>query len=222
MHTVIGQVYDMFTASEVKLALMELYPDDYEVIVGHALGIKDMECIQRMPIYELDRLHQYSNVTLIWVLRTEREEVCNRMFHLLHEIISILRSPAGCPWDRKQTHKSIRKNFIEETYEALETIDNDDPVAIEEELGDVLLQNYVSCTNGGRSRHVYHLIYDVIQSLNSKLIFRHPHVFDDQFAEDATSALHTWERMKQLEKGVTGAHSCVPLHLPEVLKAYTL
>ena len=82
----------------------------------------------------------YGNLSVIWVPKDEREELRGRSFHRLHEIVSILRSPQGCPWDREQTHASIRKNLIEETYEVLETIDDDDPAHMCEELGDLLLQ----------------------------------------------------------------------------------
>ena len=136
-HTLIGQVYDMFTASEVKLALMELYPDDYPVIVGHALGVEGEEAIQQVPLFELDRIDGYGNLSLIYVPRSDDSKLRRRTFARLHEIVGILRSPEGCPWDREQTHESIRKNLIEETYEVLETIDEDDPEHMQEELGDL-------------------------------------------------------------------------------------
>ncbi|EJW18862.1 nucleoside triphosphate pyrophosphohydrolase [Paenibacillus alvei] len=227
LHTVIGQVYDTFTASDVKLGLMEVYPEDYEVVVGHALGIEGMERIQRVPLYELDRLEGYGNLSLIWVPRSDSDEVRKRTFGRLHEIVSILRSPGGCPWDQEQTHESIRKNLIEETYEVLETIDDDDPTAMQEELGDLLLQ--IMLHSQMEEEVGTFTVYDVIQSLNEKLIFRHPHVFGNQHAEDAESALGTWEQMKaeeQQKKGIADARPSVldgvPRDLPALMKAYKL
>lgn len=127
LHTLIGQVYDSFTASETKLCLMELYPPEYEVVVGHALGVEGEEKIERVPLYELDRLEGYGNLSLVYVPANVSGDVRKRTFARLHEIVGILRSPEGCPWDREQTHDSLRKNLIEETYEVLETIDEDDP-----------------------------------------------------------------------------------------------
>ncbi|MGV2786886.1 MazG family protein, partial [Clostridium perfringens] len=98
LHTLIGQVYDMFTASEVKLALMELYPDEYPVIVGHALGVEGEEVIQRVPLYELDRIDGYGNLSLVYVPRSDDSLLRQRSFARLHEIVGILRSPEGCPW----------------------------------------------------------------------------------------------------------------------------
>lgn len=227
LHTIIGQVYDSFTASDVKLALMERYPDDYEVVVGHALGVAGEQSIERVPLYELDRLSGYGNLSLIWVPRSEDAALRNRTFDRLHEIVSILRSPEGCPWDREQTHQSIRKNFIEELYEALEAIDNDDPDAMQEEFGDVILQ--VMLHSQMEEEAGAFSVYDVIQSLNEKLIFRHPHVFGGLSANDSEEALGNWEQMKAEEKRIKGTDADrksvldgIPPDLPALMKAYKL
>ncbi|MCM3635880.1 nucleoside triphosphate pyrophosphohydrolase [Paenibacillus camelliae] len=227
LHTLIGQVYDSFTASDVKLALMERYPDDYEVIVGHALGVAGQEQIHKVPLYELDHLQGYHNLSIIYVPRSSEAALQNRMFDRLHEIVRILRSPEGCPWDKEQTHQSIRKNFIEELYEALEAIDNDDPQAMQEEFGDVLLQlmlhSQMEEELGSFS------IYDVIETLNEKLIYRHPHVFGDLSAQSADEALQSWDAMKkqeQKEKGIAAKRPSqldgIPKDLPALLTAYKL
>lgn len=227
LHTLIGQVYDMFTASEVKLALMELYPDDYPVIVGHALGVEGEEAIQQVPLFELDRIDGYGNLSLIYVPRSDDSTLRQRTFARLHEIVGILRSPEGCPWDREQTHESIRKNLIEETYEVLETIDEDDPEHMQEELGDLLLQ--IMLHSQMEEELGTFTVYDVIQALNDKLIFRHPHVFGESSAKDAESALQNWEQMKAEEKRRKGlspekasALDGIPRDLPALMKAYKL
>ncbi|MHA0857616.1 bifunctional methyltransferase/pyrophosphohydrolase YabN [Paenibacillus sp. CMAA1364] len=227
LHTLIGQVYDAFTASEVKLSLMEVYPDDYNVIVGHALGVEGQECILHVPLYELDRVEGFGNLSLVYVPRNTEDQLRQRTFERLHEIVGILRSPGGCPWDQEQTHESIRKNLIEETYEVLETIDEDDPEHMQEELGDLLLQillhSQMEEENGSFN------VYDVIQGINDKLIYRHPHVFGDVTAQDAESAITHWDKMKEEEnkrKGLDAQRLSVldgiPRDLPALMKAYKL
>lgn len=227
LHTLIGQVYDVFTASDVKLSLMEVYADDTKVIVGHALGIEGQEVIQEVKLYELDRVEGYGNLSLIYVPKSDNEQLTRRTFGRLHEIVEILRSPEGCPWDREQTHASIRKNLIEETYEVLETIDDDDPDHMKEELGDLLLQIMLHAQMEEELGTFD--VYDVIQGLNDKLIFRHPHVFGENKAEDAGEALANWEAMKAEEKKLKGQESDrtsvldgVPRDLPALMKAYKL
>lgn len=227
LHTLIGQVYDVYTASDVKLTLMELYPDDYPVIVGHALGVAGEERVREVPLYELDRVEGYGNLSLVWVPRTDREDVRSRTFTRLHEIVAILRSPEGCPWDREQTHQSLRKNLIEEAYEVLETIDEDDPDHMREELGDLLLQimlhSQIEAEDGTFT------VFDVIRELNEKLIRRHPHVFGTAQAENADEALGNWQQIKEEEKRRKGIDpdelpllSGVPRELPGLMKAYKL
>ncbi|WP_125666571.1 nucleoside triphosphate pyrophosphohydrolase [Paenibacillus baekrokdamisoli] len=227
LHTVIGQVYDEYTASDVKLTLMERLPDDYTVIVGHSLGIAGEEQILAVPLYELDRTPGYGNLSLIWLPRSTDETLRNRSFERLHEIVAILRSPEGCPWDREQTHLTLRKNFIEETYEAIEAIDNDDPDNMCEEFGDVILQvmlhSQIEEEVGSFS------VYDVLQALNEKLIFRHPHVFGDLGANNSAEALQNWEQMKAEEKRRKGIDPTkasqldgIPPDLPALMKAYKI
>ncbi|AIQ10636.1 bifunctional methyltransferase/pyrophosphohydrolase YabN [Paenibacillus durus] len=227
LHTLIGQVYDTFTASEAKLCLMELYPPEYEVTIGHALGVEGEERIVKVPLYELDRQEGYGNLSLIYIPADRSESLRNRTFDRLHEIVGILRSPGGCPWDREQTHDSLRKNLIEETYEVLETIDEDDPEHMKEELGDLLLQ--IMLHSQMEEELGTFTVFDVIEGLSGKLIFRHPHVFGDKDAKDAESALQNWEGMKAEEKRRKGikpeaesALSGVPRDLPALMKAYKL
>ncbi|GIP41348.1 hypothetical protein J31TS4_46280 [Paenibacillus sp. J31TS4] len=227
VHTVIAQVYDAFTASDVKLALMERYPDDYPVVVGHALGVEGQEEIQEVPLYELDRLDGYGNLSLIWVPRSDEETLRSRSFERLKEIVAILRSPDGCPWDREQTHASIRRNLIEETYEVLETIDDDDPDAMCEELGDLLLQVVMHAQMEAETGAF--TVEDVLQGINDKLIRRHPHVFGDREANDAEEALGRWQEMKREEKRKKGIDveslsvlAGVPRDLPALMKAHQL
>lgn len=227
LHTLIGQVYDEFTASDVKLSLMDIYPDDYEITVGHALGVEGSEQVVTVPLYELDRASGFGNLSLVYVPANMDDGLRIRTLDRLHEIVSILRSPGGCPWDREQTHQSIRKNLIEETYEVLETIDEDDPDHMREELGDLLLQ--IMLHSQMEEEVGTFSVFDVIQELNEKLVYRHPHVFGELSAEDAEAALRNWDAMKAEEKRRKGieperlsALSGVPRDLPALMKAYKL
>jgi tetrapyrrole methylase family protein/MazG family protein len=141
--------------------------------------------------------------------------------------VATLRSPEGCPWDREQTHASLRKNMIEEMYEVLETIDDDDPDAMCEELGDLMLQivlhSQIEEEIGTFS------VYDVINGLNEKLIRRHPHVFGNRSAANSDEALANWQEMKQQEKQRKGIEANrqsvlagVPRGLPSLLKAWKI
>jgi len=224
LHTVIGQVYDPFTASEVKLTLMSIYPDDHPVIVGQALGVAGQENIQQIPLHELDRLESYGNLMLVYIPASSDEKLRRGSFERLHEIVSILRSPEGCPWDREQTHQSIRRNFIEETFEAIEALDLDDPDGMKEEFGDVILQ--VLLHSQMEEETGAFDVFDVLAELNDKLIFRHPHVFGGENAQDAEEALTNWEHMKAEEKkrkGVPERQSIldgIPKDLPALPRAH--
>ena len=141
-------------------------------------------------------------------------------FNDLVEIVKILRAPGGCPWDREQTHKSIRSNFIEETYEAIEAIDNDDTELLKEELGDVLLQ--VALHSEMESEAERFDINDVCDGICKKLIVRHPHVFGDKNANDADEALKNWDAVKRKtksQKTVTQAMQSVSKALPSLMRS---
>ena len=114
------------------------------------------------------------------------------------EIMRLLRAPGGCPWDAEQTHESIRRNFLEETCEAVEAIDNHDMPALREELGDVLMQvifhAQMEAEVGGFT------MQDVIDGLCRKLVYRHPHVFSDVKVANSDEVLTNWEALKRQEK----------------------
>lgn len=138
----------------------------------------------------------------------------------LMEIIRILRAPGGCPWDREQTHKSIRSNFIEETYEAIEAIDNDDKELLREELGDVLLQ--VALHAEMESEENNFDLSDICDGLCKKLIIRHPHVFGDQSADNSDQALSNWNAVKMQtknQKTYTEAMQSVSRALPALMRS---
>lgn len=135
-------------------------------------------------------------------------------------VVEVLRSDEGCPWDREQTHKSVRKEFIEETYEVIEAIDTDNPVLLREELGDVLLQ-VAFHTQMEREKGGFTLD-DVANDICVKLIHRHPHVFGDVVAETSEKVLSNWEIIKSEEKErktVTDKLRSIPPMLPALMRA---
>ena len=141
----------------------------------------------------------------------------------LLEIIRLLRSEDGCPWDKAQTHKSIRRGLLEEAYEAAEAIDNDDPVLLKEELGDVLMQVVFHAdieSDAGRFT-----MDDVCDGVVKKLLFRHPHVFGDGHEDSPESVLVSWEQLKRREKGqntVADSMDSVARSLPSLWRAEKL
>ncbi len=144
----------------------------------------------------------------------------NYKFDDLVKVMEMLRSENGCPWDIEQTHKSIRNNFIEETYEAVEAIDTDNLELLKEELGDVLLQvvfhSHISKQNGGFD------IDDVADGICKKLILRHPHIFSDVIVSGADEVLNNWDDIKKLEKGqksTTESMEAVSKALPALVRS---
>lgn len=136
------------------------------------------------------------------------------------EIMRLLRAPGGCPWDAEQTHGSIRRNFLEETYEALDAIDRDDPVDMCEELGDVLMQ--VAFHAQIETEQNRFTMDDVIDGVAQKLVYRHPHVFGTVEVEDSQEVLVNWEALKRKEKSqstTADAIESVPHTLPALWRA---
>lgn len=138
----------------------------------------------------------------------------------LISIIELLRAPGGCPWDREQTHQSIKKNFIEETYEVIEAINKQSVDGLREELGDVLMQIALHCQMEKEKGNFN--FDDVCNELCEKLVVRHPHVFGDVNAENTDEALKSWDSIKQKTKGIKSQYESmvsVPRELPALMRA---
>ncbi|MBU8881408.1 nucleoside triphosphate pyrophosphohydrolase [Bacillus sp. FJAT-29790] len=197
-HMIIGQVYDQFVASEVKLTLMEILPYDYDVYIVTAAGSKE-ERIRKVPLFELDREVELNNLTSVYVPPVSDAALLYKDFSKLRQIIAELRGPNGCPWDKKQTHESLKKYLIEEAYELIEAINEEDIDHMIEELGDVLLQVLLHAQIGEDDG--FFSIEDVIEGLSEKMIRRHPHVFGNSTAETEAEVLKNWQEIKNEEKG---------------------
>ena len=135
-------------------------------------------------------------------------------------IIKVLRAPGGCPWDREQTHESIKKNFIEETYEVVEAINKQSTDMLREELGDVLLQ--IVLHSEMESENGNFTFDDVVNDIVQKLVVRHPHVFGEVVANNTAEALNSWDAVKLKTKGQknqTESMLSVPRELPALMRA---
>jgi tetrapyrrole methylase family protein/MazG family protein len=142
-------------------------------------------------------------------------------FETLVEIIARLRAPDGCPWDRKQTHLSLREYLLEECYEALEALDERDTEKLKGELGDILLQIMLHAQIAAEAGEFD--IGDVIKGLNEKLIYRHPHVFGTTEVSSAEEVSHNWEKLKSKERSEdTSMLESVPKHMPALSYAYEI
>jgi len=196
-HLLIAQVYDSFSASEVKLTLMEKYPDDYPVTIVTAAGSAD-EVLRTVPLHELDRSTEVNNLTTVYVPPAAEQTERLKEWQTFRNIISKLRSPEGCPWDREQTHESLSPHLIEEAHELLQAIQEEDDEAIVDELGDVLLQVFLHAQIG--QDNGYFQIEDVLEAISAKMIRRHPHVFGDVSAKDSEQVITNWQEIKAQEK----------------------
>ncbi len=137
-------------------------------------------------------------------------------FQTLVDIVELLRAPGGCPWDREQTHESLKRNLLEEAHEALEAIDGGDPAVLSEELGDLLVQ-IAFHADIAREAGQFEM-GDVVERINRKLIRRHPHVFADEKVSDAREVERNWERIKAEERAASGTRKSpvdgIPASLP--------
>ena len=134
------------------------------------------------------------------------------------EIVEKLRGENGCPWDKAQTHKSVEKNFIEEVYEVIDAIEDEEFSELREELGDVLLQ-VVFHAQMAKEENKFD-IEDVIDAISQKIVYRHPHVFGNVKVTGVEDVLKNWEALKKKEKETKSVLEGVPRHLPALIKAY--
>ena len=217
--TIVTQVYNQLIASEVKLKLLEQYNDETEIYYVRAAGIKDQESIRKIPLFELDMQEDIDYLTSIYIPKDLKNK---KDFNNLLEIIEILRGEDGCPWDKEQTHKSLEKALIEESYEVIDAIEQEDDNSLIEELGDVLLQVVFHASIGKEDG--YFDISDIIEAICNKMISRHPHVFKNSNELDSSEeVIAKWDELKKKEKGynsVTEEMKGITKGLPALLRAH--
>lgn len=201
-HIIFAQVYDAYIASEVKLELLEDLDPEYEVTIVKAVG-SEQEEVKKVPLYMLDHQLELNNLMSVYVPPTKT--ALRHTFSDFRQTIKTLRGPNGCEWDKKQTHLSLRKYLLEEAYELIEAINNDDEENIIEELGDVLLQVMLHSQIG--EDEGYFTIDEVIKQINEKMIRRHPHVFAEVEVNSVEEINSNWEAIKEKEMGSKKADS---------------
>lgn len=213
--TVVLQVYSAKVASEAKLELMRYWPDDHPVTVLRAAGVPGEERREQAPLFEIDRLEGIDYLTSLYLPPGP-----TRGMPRLVAIIRKLRAPEGCPWDREQTPQSLRKFVLEEAYETVEALDLGEVDAIEEELGDLLLQVVLQAQifdEGGEFD-----LADVADRLCEKLIRRHPHVFGETSVTGAAEVVQRWEEIKGQEKPRASALEGVSSAMPALVASEKL
>ncbi len=217
----IGQVYSSDLAIAVKLALTRVYGDDHLVTVLRAAGVPGQEVFQTIRLNHLDR-HPVDHLTSVWVPPVGELEG-HRTEANVAQVIARLRAPGGCPWDRKQTHQSLRDAVLDEAYEVADAIDADDLDNLAEELGDLFLLVMLHSQIATEAGHF--TIEDVYEGLSRKLIRRHPHVFGDVEADTPADVVRTWNQIKSNERAGKAARSLydkLPRSMPAMLRAIKL
>jgi len=213
----IGQVYSRAVASEVKLTLMNQYPDEHHVALVEGAGTR-AQVVTWLPLYEIDR-RSSGLLTSLYVPPLPR----TGSFECFQATVARLRMPGGCPWDREQTHASLRDNLLEETYEVLDAIDRGDDEALREELGDLLLQVVLHAQIAVEDGEF--TMAEVISGIDTKLKHRHPHVWGGLAVKDAEEVTVNWEALKREEREANGEGERslldgVPAALPALAQAY--
>lgn len=211
----IAQVYSRLIASDLKLTLLSQYPPRHPVyVVGRAGSASStVECL---ALEELDRVADFDDQTCLAV--SPLPDAGSLLS--LAELVARLRAPDGCPWDREQTHESLRPFLLEEAYEALAALDSGDARALAEELGDLLLQIVLHAQVAVEAGEFS--LPEVVGSIHDKIVRRHPHVFGSASAATAADVRVAWDALKieeRAEKGETDPFEGVPTELPALARA---
>jgi tetrapyrrole methylase family protein/MazG family protein len=218
----VAQVYNREMAAAAKIALSRIIPDEHTVTLVTAAGIPGQQSTKTLKLHELDR-QEVAHLTSLWVPPLAPLGA-TRSPQTLTRIVARLRAPGGCPWDREQSHPSLREAIIEEAYETVDAIDDGDMAGLAEELGDLVLlvamQAQIAEEEGSFR------IEDVYDEVSRKLVRRHPHVFGEIVAETPDAVIATWEGVKAAERAANGAppvekgpYDRLPRAMPPLRKA---
>ena len=218
MNIIITQIYNKFIASKVKLKLLEYYDSETKIIYVKASGIKDVEIIKEISLCDLDDQKDMDCLTNIYIPKgLESKKDINDLI----ELVDLLRSDKGCPWDREQTHESIKNELVEESYEVKDAIENCDEDALIEELGDVLL-HVIFHSSIGKENGEFEF-NDVVEGIYNKMVGRHPHIFNSTKLSSSQEVLKSWDELKKEEKGfntITDELNGVARALPALIRAH--
>ncbi|HMD88467.1 MAG TPA: nucleoside triphosphate pyrophosphohydrolase [Anaerolineaceae bacterium] len=193
----VAQIYSKETASEVKLTLMTEYPDEHPVRMVHAAGTAE-QVVENVALYEIDRSPHLGLLTALYVPPLGDDT----SLEAFQEVVAALRAPDGCPWDREQTHLSLRTSLLQETYETLAAMDAEDARGMQEEFGDLLMQIVLNAQIASEDGEFN--MADVVQGINRKIVRRHPHVFGEAKVKGVQGVLQNWEKLKAAERKENG------------------
>lgn len=207
------------SVSSVLRSLKNQYSGGHPIAILRNAGRAEQQVTQG-ALDDLQDLSQLSSISCVYLLPVQADSA----FEQLQQIVARLRAPDGCPWDREQTHQSLRTHILEETYETLAAIDAENPSAMQEELGDLLLQIVMQVQIA--VEHGDFFMADVIAGINSKLVRRHPHVFGDTQVSGVEEVLQNWDELKAAERAdheiTQDSLGGVPLALPALAQANEL
>lgn len=217
MPVLVAQIYSRLVAAEVKMTLNSIYPDQHPVQLVHAAGT-DNETSEQIPLYKIDRSNHIGLMTVLYIPPLGE----GTSFEAFQEIVAHLRAPDGCPWDREQTHASLRSHLMGEAYEVLSAMDSGDPIKMAEEFGDLLMQIVLNAQIASEEED--YTMADVLRGIYEKIIRRHPHVFGNISLEGVQGVLVNWEKIKAAERDQSsdpekGLLDGVPLALPALSQA---
>jgi tetrapyrrole methylase family protein/MazG family protein len=221
---VVTGVYSPGVASDLKLALLRVYPTDHEVRLVHHPGLDDVR-VEQLPLAELDRgALAFDHLTHV-VVPAVVGYTPTGSAHQLRAIVARLRAPEiGCPWDLEQTHRSLIRYAIEEAYEVVDAIESDDVAGLADELGDLLLQVALHAEIADQSDEFEW--NDVVRVVSEKLVRRHPHVFGEVEVSGASEVVRNWDQLKAAERQhlpkPASALDGVPMSLPQLKRAAEL
>ena len=208
---VVEEIDDAFLASDVKLQLLDIYPEDLTVFLSG----------KEMPLSEIDRENTYNETTTLLIPPVPLEGLSRYDIRHLLSVVGKLRDPLhGCPWDRVQTHESILKNLVEESYEVIQAVKDDDPDALTEELGDLLFQILMHVRMSEETGDLN--LTDVISGITGKMISSHGAIFGAHNVHDAQEMTQLWDETKRASRGSqtrTEGMLALPASFPALLRA---
>jgi tetrapyrrole methylase family protein/MazG family protein len=193
----VSQIYDRSLLDKLKDNLLEIFPENHSVSIIHSPGTTEQERVSSVPLHTLDEVSDITHLSCLYLPPLVQEEHLKGFNTLVH-IMATLRSPEGCPWDREQTHDSLKPHLLQESYEVVEALDKKDLDKLCEELGDLLMQIAFHAQLASETGDF--TVGDVLKSINTKLLRRHPHVFGDAEASDAAQVSHRWNEIKREER----------------------
>jgi tetrapyrrole methylase family protein/MazG family protein len=214
----IGPLSDAVLCGQLSLLLKRAYPEAHKVLVVSAVD-REQPAVHSVALEELVRV-PLNGISLLYLPSLP----CPSAVETFQATVAHLRAPDGCPWDREQTHQSLRQGFLEESYEVLEALDRGDLELLKEELGDVLLHILLQAQIASEQGEFR--MSDIVCYVNQKIVYRHPHVFDGLVVDGVDQVLSNWEELKRREKAERASASLlfegIPSSMPALARAQAI